>query len=71
MLNIEGHTDSGGNDKLNVTLSKERAKIVKQHLVKKVLLKVAYQRLGMVNKNQLRIIKQKKERLKIEGLSFI
>ena len=71
MLNIEGHTDSGGNDKLNVTLSKERAKIVKQHLVKKVLLKVAYQRLGMVNKNQLRIIKQKKEKLKIKGLSFI
>ena len=71
MLNIEGRTDSEGNDKLNVTLSKERAKIVKQYLVKKVLLKVAYQQLGMVNKNQLRIIKQKKEKLKIEGLSFI
>ena len=53
MLNIEGHTDSEGNDKLNVALSKERAKIVKQYLVKKVLLKVAYQRLGKVNKKPI------------------
>ena len=39
MLDIEGHTDSEGNDKLNVALSKERAKIVKQHLVKKGIAK--------------------------------
>ena len=38
-LNIEGHTDSEGNDKLNLALSKERAKIVKQYLVKKGIAK--------------------------------
>lgn len=38
-LSIEGHTDAEGNDKLNIALSKERAKIVKQYLVKKGIAK--------------------------------
>ena len=33
-LNIEGHTDSEGDDKLNNVLSKKRASIVKDYLVK-------------------------------------
>ena len=34
-LNIEGHTDSEGDDQLNIALSKERAKIIKNYLIKK------------------------------------
>jgi outer membrane protein OmpA-like peptidoglycan-associated protein len=33
-LKIEGHTDSEGGDKLNVALSKKRAKIVENYLIK-------------------------------------
>lgn len=33
-LNIEGHTDSEGGDQLNINLSKKRANIVKEYLVK-------------------------------------
>jgi outer membrane protein OmpA-like peptidoglycan-associated protein len=34
-LSIEGHTDSRGNDRYNMKLSKKRAKAVMEHLIKK------------------------------------
>ena len=38
-LSIEGHTDSVGDDKLNIALSNKRAKIVKDYLIKKGIAK--------------------------------
>lgn len=45
-LSIEGHTDSEGSEALNVALSKQRAKIIKEYLIKKGISKSRLSTIG-------------------------